>query len=475
MTRKNALIELRSINLLFIVNYKTCYTFLLFLFMSSGSYAQTLANFEHHFRVVAEGKFQEPDVDSLKKMYKFLYGLYTPTKKDSIQKEGKKYPLDDFSKTALYKQQINFLFNDTAWYKSNLACVMAALSHDTSRTPQIIQVLERRKYADIHASFALLSMKSKDLTPLLRSIDSLKKYETVGYLVRAFLNQEPEILEKFASDSVGSRNDVTRQIALQAMAKGKITPAKEKVLKQLILDHDSQQGWAISVLAEMGSPDMLDLVRPNLFSDSDLTWVSFLALANSPTERDARAIDTLLRQDPPIPQLYRALSQSSRTESQKKWLSLLRDKPFPEDYIPILDDRDPILKNDAVYQDICETILFSDNEYISQLFSYFRTRKDEQTTAFLLKCISLPGGKLANKNPIYARLAGRKSEQIRKALPSIMDQQESANGWVLGLLEEYDNFDYVAKVKSWIADPNFDQNLKQGCEAYLSKAAERKL
>lgn len=444
---------------------------LLFLFIGFTSKAQTTKDFEQDFQRLATTGFPKKDVDSLFKKYNHLLFFFNSNSRLAAaisQKVTHDYPLASFKSHNLYQQNIDLLLLDTVFQRNSLGYFMAAATNDTSKIKLITSILIKSDYKNFWAANILMVLKSRDITPLVKTIVKFKDKNAVSYLIDPFLQLDLDVIEPFALDSIKSKNSFVQYLAIRAMAKGKFSPTKEELLRNVVTNGpDGLKGWGISVLASFGASNMLNLVQPYL-NNTDLRQISISAMVNSSSARDEQYVDELLKRDSVNSDLLLALMESTREQSVRKWFMVLRDHNVPKDYFPFITDSS-IRNNDMYFDDICETILKAKSQsQIYPLYDFFSSRDDEKSIHFLLKCLAKRDQHSMVKHAIIKNLKGKNNDLVKQALPDLMKNADASDIQLVYLLIEYKNSNYHELVRTWLKNGNLETAYVSLCNEYLN-------
>lgn len=357
----------------------------LLLICSISGYGQNLLDFKTDYAAALTNKITNSRADSLLTKHNGLLMWFY-----NMDPETKAYPLKEIRNEGIYQNSIGKLFADTGKSVNNLACMMAAATYDTTKRAAIINVLKHSNYKNIFAAKSLLVLDEEDISLVAKCIIANNLDEKVQYLTIDFLAVEPEFLQKFAVDSLFSRDKGMQYLAVKAMAALPPKPSNEHLLRQAVQNYDiAMKGWAIAALAHHKSKDVLLLVKPYLNNDQ-LKQVSWRALASSHSAKDIEYVNQAVGLRKFDSDFLNALLDADNETHLKNWLSILRKGEFPESYFFSIDD-DGAIKNDKYFNDICETITNLKNEkYAYSLMRYFDGRKDSASIDFLKKCLTHP-------------------------------------------------------------------------------------
>lgn len=445
--------------------------FFLLLLIASQIKAQTAPEFEKDFQQLVNKNYPPNEVDSLFKKYNSLLFFFNSNSRLSatlLGKETSDYPLTYFRSAALYQNNIDPLLQDTAYYKSNLGCFLAAASNDVSKIPQIESILSKSNYTHFWAANILAVLKTKNIKPLIETILVYEGKEAAPYLIAPFLQLDSTVIESFSLDSIRSKNLFVQYLAIRAMAKGQYTITKDSLLRNVVTNGaEGLKGWAISVLSFFNSQDMAGLVQPYL-DNNDLRGISLRALANSSSIKDEAFLDNLLKNDTADRDLLAALQQSNQEKMVRKWLYALREKKIAADYYPFIE-RTPGVKQEVYFDEVCETLTKTKNQMkIYPLYNYFSGRNDERSVNFLIKCLSRPDQDRMVKHAIIRNLGGKNSELVRQQLPALMKNATIKDVELVYLLLEYKNKDYRDIVGTWVNAGQLEEAYKTLCNQYLA-------
>ncbi|RZK22400.1 MAG: hypothetical protein EOO43_09670 [Flavobacterium sp.] len=444
---------------------------LLFLFIGFFSKAQTTKDFEQDFHQLVLKGYPQNMVDSLFQKYNHILFFFNSNSQLAATISGKEasaYPLTSFRSQDLYQKNIDLLLQDGAFYKNSLGYFMAAATNDTSKIKPITSILAKTGYKDFWAANILIVLKTRDIAPVLKTIISLEGNDAVPYLIEPFLQLDVDVIERFALDSIKSKNASMQYLAIRAMAKGEFNSMKEVLLRDVVTNGaDNLKGWAISVLASFGAKDMLSIVQPYL-DNKDLRSVALKSLANSTSVKDEQYLDDQLKRDPVTRELLRALVESNREQSVRKWFKVLRDRDLPKDYFAFITYT-TVINNDIYFDEVCEAIIKTKNQnQLYPLFDYFSDRKDERSIQFLITCLSRPDQDIMVKYAIIKNLKGKYSDLVKQAIPNLMKNANISDIHMIYLLIEYKNRDYHDLVRNWLKEGKLDSASKTLCNDYLN-------
>lgn len=444
--------------------------FLAFLFMGFLSKAQTTKDFEHDFQQLVLTNYPPSEVDTLFKKYNHILFFFNSNSRAAAAITGKEisaYPLASFKSNDLYQKNIDSLLQDTAFNKNSLGYFMAAAANDRLKISQITSILVKNGYKDFWAANVLMVLKTKDLSPIVKTIVNYQGKDAVTYLIEPFMHLDNDVIEPFALDSIKSKNLFVQYLAIRAMAKGTFSREKESLLRNVAANGaDGLKGWAISALSSFAAPDMLDLVQPYL-DNKDLNAVALKAIASSASIKDEAYLDDLLKRDSVNTDLLRALVESKREQTVRKWFKVLRDQKVPKDYYAFID-RTSIVNNEIYFDEVCETIRKTKNQMqVYPLYDYFSGRKDKKSVQFLIECLSKPDQDRMVKYAIVKNLQGKKSDLVKQALPTIMKDADISDIQLVYLLIEYKNKDYRELISKWLHTGELDSAYKTLCNNYL--------
>lgn|GEM_PF-2056287 len=444
---------------------------LLFLFMGFFSKAQTTGDFEHDFQQLVLTGYPPSEVDSLFKKYNhilFFFNSNSTAAATITGKETSAYPLASFKSNDLYQKNIDLLLQDTAFNKNSLGYFIAAAANDRLKIPQITSILVKNGYKDFWAANVLMVLKTKDISPIVKTIVNFQDKDGVTYLIEPFVHLDNDVIEPFVVDSIKSKDLFIQYLAIRAMAKGKFSGEKESLLRNVAANGaDGLKGWAISALSSFNAPNMLDLVQPYL-DNKDLNAVALRAIANSTSIKDGQYLDDLLKRDSVNTALLMALAESDREETLRKWLKALRDRGVPKDYYAFID-RKSIVYSEVYFDEVCETIRKTKNQkQIYPLYDYFAGRKDEKSIQFLIECLSKRDQDTMVKYAIVKNLRGKKSDLLKQALPAIMKNADISDIQLVYLLIEYKNNDYRDLISKWLNTGEVESAYRTLCNSYLN-------
>lgn len=444
---------------------------LLFLFIGFFSKAQTSKDFEQDFQRLVLTGYSPNQVDSLFKKYNHLFFFFNSNSRLAATITGKgtfTYPLASFKSNDLYQKNIDLLLLDTAAYKNSLGYFMAAATNDTSKIKLITSILTKNGYKDFWAANILMVLNTRDIAPIVKTIVSFEGKDAVTYLITPFLQLNVDVIAPFALDSIKSKNPFVQYLAIRAMAKGEFNPIKEGLLRNVATNGaNGLKGWGISVLASFGAGDMLNLVQPYL-NNNDLRAVALKAIANSSSVKDEQYLDDLLKRDSVNTDLLRALVESNREQTMRKWFKVLRERDVPKDYFAFITETS-VLNNEIYFDEVCKTITKTKNQkQIYPLYDYFSDRKDERSIQFLIECLSKPDQDRMVKYAIVKNLQGKNSDLVKQTLPDLMKNANISDIGLVYLLIEYKNRDYHDVVRAWLKEGELDSVYKTLCNSYLN-------
>lgn len=358
--------------------------FLLVICTFSG-YAQTLLDFKRDFKEALENKITDSTANSLiNKHYKLLIWFYDGSE------DVKVYPLKEIRDEHLYKNNIDNLFADQGQQISLLACLLATSTYDTTKIAHITKVLKNSNYKNLLAAKSLIMLGHKDLDPIVKCIIANDFSETVQYLTLDFLNFEKELLEKFACDSLLSNDTGIQYLAVKAMGQIPYKTKNEQLLRQAVAVYDTEmKGWPIAALAHYKAQNMLSLVKPYL-ENEQLHEVVLRALTASQDLDDINYIKGLIDQKRFDKDLMKNLLNSDNEFYLESWLKMFEENIVEEDYY--IDLRETKLAGNKKYFTQISKIIFNyTNElHLYSLMDFFKGMYDEDTKAFLKKCIGHP-------------------------------------------------------------------------------------
>lgn len=192
-------------------------------FLSIQALAQPMLEFETDFRALAEEKFGEVGVKKLVGKYPLL-GFNSNVPKSP---GDSKYLLRDFSKTKLYRSQINSLLYDTNEFKIHLGCAIVMLAHDTTKIHDLEQIIKMRNYELPIVAATLLSLNTKNPYPVIKSMEKVGGDIWGQVLLREFLNQDSVILSKFIRGNLHNDDRTTRYLAIRSLGIGHMNLEKQ--------------------------------------------------------------------------------------------------------------------------------------------------------------------------------------------------------------------------------------------------------
>ena len=357
----------------------------LILIWSVSGYAQSLSDFKRDLNATLNNKISEAKADSLMERHWGLLSWFY-----NIDPDVKAFPLKEMISDPIYHNNIDKLFADTGLRINTLACLLASSTHDISKVVDVKKVLERSKYKNIFAAKSLLLLGEKDVTLIAKCIVAHQLNESVQYLTIDFLNVEPGLLEKFALDSLFSRQKEMQYLAVRALGVITPKPSNEELLRQAVNKYELEmKGWPIAALAHYKAKNMLSIVMPYL-SNGTLKRISWKALMASTSVNDVVYVNQIIATGMDDPDFLNALLESENEIYLKSWLSIAREGKLPSNYFFSINDNEAI-KNDKYFNDFCEIITNSMNEkHAYYLMQYFEGRKDTASIDFLKKCLTHP-------------------------------------------------------------------------------------
>lgn len=360
---------------------KTIIKILCFAILPFWASAQHATNFKVEFEAALKHKITNQIADSLvARNYSSLIWFYDGSP------DVKAYPLKEMLKERLYQDNIGKLFADTAQKVNILACLMAVSTKDTTKIQEVKNVLIGSNYKNMIVAKCLLILDPKALIPIAKCIKAYDFDETVQYLMIDFLYIEQPILEKFAQDSIFCSDLAMQYLSIKAMGVIKPNETNEKLLRQAVVKYDTlMKGWPLAALAQYKGSNIYELVKPYL-NYSQLREVSLRALAASNDVADKKQLLKLADTNEPNKDLLEVLLNAGKDDYVKKWLYLFEKGVFPDGYYFTYH-------NDLNRLDYLQTIssIIEMNKNRMQVYSlmqYFEHVKNEQTKAFLEKCLN---------------------------------------------------------------------------------------
>ena len=123
-------------------------------------------------------------------------------------------------------------------------------------------------------------------------------------------------------------------------------------------------------------------------NDKDIRDISLQALANSPTPADREYLSSLIPSEGKVPEdILDAYLKSTRNDSVKKWLTVVRDHKIDPDYVFFVDDQH-LLTSDSMLDSLKDTIRKTRNhKVLEELPRALEDRKDNDSVNLLIQLL----------------------------------------------------------------------------------------
>lgn len=351
--------------------------------------AQTYEGFVIEFKKAANSNFTSKDISRIFDIYS---GFILPAidtfqlrnKLDGI--ETTYFPLAKLREEPFYEKDIQTLLASGNPYKRILAYVIIASSRDNSFNNALLKAMksESNKGCRTWSGLALLYMMDNHTEELF---DFLVKNEDFGdaHMLPFYLEQDKEALKETAYKKINSKNTKARILASQSLALTDPNPRTEKIVKDAIKHwKPAIAGYAINAASQLGLGNLKSLLEPKI-NNKMLRTVSLIALANSPSIEDQNYLASLVPTDGEVPRdILHAYLKSSKKDSIKTWLRLIRDNKIPEKYVFFIS-YNKLLISDALLDDVKDTIRKTKNHQIlAELSRALANRTDDDSINILI-------------------------------------------------------------------------------------------
>lgn len=378
-------------------------------------------NYVTEFKKAATSNLTEEDMNKIFNYYFSLQGMNENSEEsEDIEPENIQYSLEKLRKEPFYSTTINTLIKSRNPHKRLFAYITLGATGDKSFNLQLLKAMKRdsSKKGRIWAIMALIYLRDNHPDEIF---DQIVRYDhlTEGNIFPAYLAVYKENLEQIAYKKIKSINPIAQLYALTCLAQTKSNPTTEKIVRDCIRSWNPYKRlYAIDVASSLGLGDIKPLVMPYLDNEL-LRDSSLLALANSPTETDQNYLASLIPTEKEVPKdLLNAYFNSSRDESIRTWLRLIRDNKIPSNYYFFVQYQ-PLLTEDRFLEDIQDTICKTKNpQILERLPKALNGRNDNKSIEILISLLKNPDSSVrywAGK-----ALEGTSSQQLISEIPGLL-------------------------------------------------------
>jgi HEAT repeat protein len=335
-------------------------TVLLLFLLSFIASAQNLEIFTEDFENALGKNFSENELNDMFQehaQYLTPHSGMTGFRNKLKGSETIDFPLAEFSKQSLYKDNIEIIIKSRNPNHRILAYLLLASSGDTNYNSLLLDRIfdEEEKGCRIWAGMALLYLKCNNTTAIF---DFLVEDENFGdpHMLPLFITLNPDSLQQTAYNRIKSENDKAKVLAAQILSITSLNEKTEQVLKQAVVEWGFHlKGYALYSISELRIGDLLEILKP-LLDSTKTRPLAMQALANSPSKKDRQYIQKLSEMEDMLSQeLLNSLFESGREEDLRKWLELIASNKVPEDYYFNVRSNN-LLKSDEFLGDLLNTI-----------------------------------------------------------------------------------------------------------------------
>lgn len=361
---------------------------------STNPHNQTYQGYVEEFKKALGTEFTEDDLNRIFRDYSgfVMTGVDTTELANAIEgRETTYFPLAKLKKEPFYGKGISTLLQSSNPYQRVLGYITVASASDNSFNDLLLKAAktETFKGGKLWAGLALLYLQDSHTSDLF---DFLVENEEFGdaHMLPFYMRLDKESLRHTAYEKIKSKNPKAKILAVQSLSETKLNPKTEQVVREAVKTWDASiRGYAIYTVKALGMGDLKELLGPSL-KDNTLREISLEALANSPTSTDQEYLLTLGR--PSNSELSEDILdsylKSTREDSVRKWLTLVRDGKVDPKYVFFTFDQ-PLLSSDALLDAVRDTIRRTKNHKILQeLPRALAGRKDDESVNLLIKLLS---------------------------------------------------------------------------------------
>lgn len=444
---------------------------LISLFNCFITFGQSLDAFKNDFAKALNKRFSEKELNAMFTAHSTLLTPHSDITQLSAGIKGQyieRYPLSSFKNDKLYKDNIGNLINSENANQRLLAYLVIAGSGDTTFEQSLLKKLkeEKDKACLIWSGMALLYLNTQHTTPLF---DFLIENETFGdsHMLPLFIKLNKDSLQQTAYSRINSGLPMAKILAAQILSYTELNQKTEHILKEAVQNWDlNVKGYAIYSVAQLHIGNLLDILLP-LLNNSKTRRISLKALANSPTERDARYLyDLIEKQDTVSEELLDCLYESKNPDNLRYWLRLLYTKTIPADYYFSVTNKETLILSDTILTDIHTALEKIKNpKVLGELVCALRGRTDDKSTQILLSL-------LVHENSTVrywaaSSLKGNGSPKLKSMLPGLIYNIEKREVALTDLAIE-NNLDTLQKIYESIYKNELSRDWQRSSVEYLA-------
>lgn len=348
------------------------------VFAMLPAFAQEADSYER-FRAsyfAATSKFTESDLEKLQSDYPEFIGFGVRS-------------LERLKTEPGYAEATRQLLSSPEPAQRWLAYAVIASANDQDRIPDLREAVQKDNKLRVVAGLALLLLKDERTDELL---DFVVAYDELHdpHLFAAYLENDPNRIRDTALRKLRSANHRTRILAMSSLSVTELNPDSEGAIRLAIDEWPPEDRvYAIHTAKELGMPALRELLAPSLQLPL-LRPVALTALAHSPTLDDQACLEAQIPSTGVVPEdVLDALLDSTRTETVKRWLQLIRKRPAPSEYYLGADH--PLLRSDELLPDLLQTLKTTPNhDLLDELVRFLKGRQDQESVGLRLQLLQNP-------------------------------------------------------------------------------------
>ena len=349
----------------------------------SYSYANSskLSKFVLDFEYALTLDLDQEDLD-------YLFGKY-PTLLLPQDSNIENYPLTEIKNNAIYKDNIDKLFNSKNPHFRVLGYLVISAAGDKSFESELLKKIttETRPYNVFWSGMALVNLKTEQTTVIFDYIvDNAEVVE--DQLIQLYLQLNRDSLQQTAYSRIKSENVIASGFAARILSITELNAKTESLLKEAVADRDiGVKINAIYSIKELRIGNLLQIIEP-LLADTLTRQAALLALANSPTKEDLDFLRSLSQMGNVVSKdILFSYLYSSNQENVIQWLEFIQSDRIPENYV-FLPTLQPLLKSDDILPELHYAISnVSDAGILSDLVRLLKGRKDSTSVSIMIKLL----------------------------------------------------------------------------------------
>lgn len=382
-----------------------------------GSYAEFLRDFQQ------VGELTEDQLDLLISRYSSLLtpGSDTTMLANSLQGlSSSAYPLESLKAEEFYLGAISRLVTSENKYNRIFAYAVLSAADDHRFNGKLRQAMaqETEKGPRLWAGMALLHLQDDHTSELFDFLVENEDFRD-PHLAAMYFKLPSDNLRATAYEKIDSKNIKARMLAMHSLALTGLNPETDRLVRDAVRHWEPDaRGYAIAAMARLGMSNLAELLRP-MANDKKLKRVVMLALANSSDTEDQEFLAAMVENPENLENVLDAYFLSTRLESVRLWLKMVRDGELPEGYT-FFTFKQPLLRSNELHGEVLKTLAESKDAKVSaSLVRALKGREDSESVECLVGLLVQPDSSVRYWSA--DALEGVRSPLLVEKLPALIE------------------------------------------------------